>query len=287
MTRPLLPRVAAAVAVIGALVLTGSPAFAAESTAPVPTSVSVVANLPTTTTRVTVVQNGRRFSARLVQPTGTDPGAYPVVAFGHGFVQSADRYASILTSLASHGYIVIAPYSQQGLFPSHSAFADDLAAAADWVRATQPNANPTLDAALGHSMGGGAAVLAASRNPGFDTVATLAAADTRPSAVAAARSITRPALFVVGTSDTVVKPASTRAIYDATPAPATWAAISGGYHCGFLDSSSFFGFGCDRGQISRATQLDITRALLISWLDAQLKGGAAFSAPSGVTVESR
>ena len=42
-------------------------------------------------------------------PTGTAPGAYPVVAFGHGFLQSSSRYIGTLSSIASRGYIVIAP----------------------------------------------------------------------------------------------------------------------------------------------------------------------------------
>lgn len=236
---------------------------------------------------VTVSSQGRSFSALLVQPTGSRPGAYPVVTFGHGFAQSASRYGSTLNALAARGYIVIAPNSQTGLLPSHSAFAKDLGAAIAWGHATQPNAHPTLDAVLGHSMGGGAAVLAASANPGIDTVATLAAANTNPSAATAARSLSVPALFVVGSSDSVVKPSNTRAIYDAAPSPATWVSITGGYHCGFLDSSSFFGLGCDNGSISRSQQLALSNTLLGDWLDATLKSGPAFNRPVGTTGEQK
>ena len=73
---------------------------------------------------------------------------------------------------------MIAPNSQTGLLPSHSAFAKDLDAAIAWAQATQPNANASKDAVLGHSMGGGAALLAAAADQSIDTVAVLAAAET-------------------------------------------------------------------------------------------------------------
>lgn len=251
------------------------------------TSAVADTGLSVTSRTVTVSSQGRSFTALLVQPTATAAGAYPVLAFGHGFVQSSSRYTSTLKALAARGYVVIAPNSQGGFFPSHSSFAKDLAAAITWTHATQPNADPTRDAVLGHSMGGGAAVLAAASDPSIDAVATLAAAETSPSAVAAARSVTVPALFVVGSSDSVVKPSTTRGIDDAKPSPATWVSITGGYHCGFLDSSSFFGLGCDKGSISRTTQLTISNAVLGDWLDATLKAGPAFSRPAGTTGEQK
>lgn len=255
--------------------------------APASAATAAAAPVPTTTAQVTVSIEGRSFPARLVQPANGTAGQYPVIAFGHGFVQSSARYASTLQSLAARGYVVIAPDSELGLLPNHSRFADDLWRAIEWVRQTQPHASATLDGVAGHSMGGGAAIIAASRHPEIDTVATLAAAETRPSATAASALIVVPALYVVGTKDGVVSPATTRAMYDAKPSPATFAQITGGYHCGFVDSSSFFGLGCDKGDISRATQLPISAELLGGWFDARLRGGAAPVIPTGVVVESK
>jgi dienelactone hydrolase len=259
--------------------------------APVPPAGATVPaatlSLPTVTATVTVSIDGRSFPARLVQPSGSAPGAYPVIAFGHGFTQTASRYASVLTALAARGYVVVAPDSETGLFPNHSRFADDLWRAVRWARATQPNAHPSLDGVAGHSMGGGAALIAADRYPDLDTVATLAAAETNPSSTSAAAGITAPALFVVGSRDTVVPPTTTQRMYAAKPAPATFATITGGYHCGFLDSSSFFGFGCDSGAITRSAQLTITRQLLGDWCDQQLRGAAPGAAPAGVVTERK
>jgi dienelactone hydrolase len=244
-------------------------------------------SLPTTTSSVTVSMDGRSFPARLVQPQGSNPGAYPVVAFGHGFTQTASRYASTLTALAARGYVVVAPDSETGLFPNHGRFADDLWRSLRWARDTQPNASPTLDAVAGHSMGGGAALVAADRHPDIDTVLTLAAAETNPSATTAAAGTTVPMLFVVGSRDTVVPPSTTRSMYTAAAGGSSFVTITGGYHCGFNDSTSFFGLGCDSGSISRSTQLAITRELLGDWLDVRLRGATVTSSPGGTVTETK
>lgn len=243
--------------------------------------------LPTVATNVTVTVDGRSFPARLVQPTGSNPGAYPVVAFGHGFAQTAGRYASTLAALASRGYVVIAPDSETGLFPNHGRFADDLERSIRWARTTVPNAHRSLDAVAGHSMGGGAALVAADRYPDIESVATLAAAETNPSATTASAGVSVPALYVVGDRDTIVRPATTRAMYDRKSSPARFVTITGGYHCGFNDSTSFFGIGCDSGAISRSTQLAITRELLGDWLDATLRNQSVVSAPAGISSVSK
>lgn len=203
------------------------------------------------TTSVTVALDGRTFTARLVQPTGVAPRAYPIVAFGHGFVQSRCQHQSTLAALAARGYIVIAPDSEGSFFPDHARFAADLTRAIRWVRATQPNAHATLDAVAGHSMGGGAALLAADADPAIESIATLAAAETRPSATSAAAGITAPALFVVGSQDRIVAPATTRAMYDAKLAAAVWASISGWYHCGSSIERPSWAWAATRGR-SRA-----------------------------------
>ena len=277
--------VALGIAVASGLAPTAS-AAGGVAAGPVPAAPAVsAAALPVVVSTVTVRQDGRQFRARLTQPSTARPDSYPVISFGHGFLQSTGRYASTMSSLAARGYVVIAPDTQVGFLPSHSRLADDLWAAAAWAERTQPNAAPGLVGVVGHSMGGGAALIAAERHPEVRAVATLAAAQTRPSATAAA--VRAPALFVVGTEDSIIRPATTRAMYDAKPAPAKWAAITGGFHCGFLDSSSFFGVGCDTGNISRSAQLGLTSQLLGEWLDNVLRGGSAPVTPAGVVVEAK
>ncbi|WP_169735681.1 dienelactone hydrolase family protein [Intrasporangium oryzae] len=242
-----------------------------------------------TVRRVTVRSDGRPFGALVVGQHGpTDPGAMcPVVAFGHGFAQDAGRYLSILTGLAARGYVVVAPDSETRLWPSHARLADDLWRAIEWARSSSPHADPAACAVAGHSMGAGAALLAAQRHTDIDTVVTFAAARTRPSSVAAAAAIRADALFVVGSLDRIVRPETTRTMYAAKPTPATFVTITGGYHCGFLDSAACRGLGCDSGDLTRDAQLAITRQLLGDWLDSRLRGRPLPPWPDHVVVESR
>lgn len=240
---------------------------------------------------VTVTGGSRAFSALLVQPR--DGTAYPVVVFGHGFLQPPGNYRTIIRALAARGYVVIAPESSTEPLPSHSGFAAELVTSAEWARAHVPRASPGAGASsggegiVGHSMGGGAALLAARSHPQFTAVATLAAAETRPSAVAAAGQLGVPVLFVVGSEDDIVRPPVTRAMYAVSVPGSRWLAIAGGSHCGFVDEASWGGFGCDSGTMPREAQLALSAQLVGDWLDVRLKGRPAGAVPSGVSAEER
>ncbi|GAA2216459.1 dienelactone hydrolase [Nonomuraea monospora] len=228
---------------------------------------------------VSVSASGRSFGARVYYPatsagsgTAVAAGRFPAVSFGHGFFQSISKYASLGRHWASWGTITIMPTSQGGLFPSHSAFADDLNAALTWIAAQDTTTGSRFNAHVradrlglsGHSMGGGASVLAAARNASVRTVTNLAAAETNPSAVAAAATTSVPMQLVAGTNDTVAGPSGHQIpIYNAKLAPKQLRTIVGGFHCGFTDSG---GLGCDSGSISRATQQAITRRVTTAWL---------------------
>lgn len=237
----------------------------------------------------TVQAGGRSFSARVYYPASAAGNAQPVaagrfraIAFGHGFLQGISRYQSTLSHLATWGFIVIAPGSQGGFAPDHSAFADDLNAALTWAAAQDTTSgsrfaghvNGDRFALSGHSMGGGASLLAAARNPRVVTVANLAAAETNPSAKAAAATLAIPVQLVAGDRDTIAGiSGNQRPIYDSKPPAKQLRTIRGGYHCGFMDSSSLF---CDSGSISRATQLQLSRRLLTQWFLRHLDGDTTY-----------
>ncbi|MGV9454428.1 alpha/beta hydrolase family protein [Streptomyces sp. NPDC003635] len=258
---------------------------------------------------VTVSAAGRSYSARVWYP-GTTGGAdapvaagrHPALSFGHGFLQNISKYESLLRHWASWGLIAVAPKTQGGLLPSHSAFADDLNAGLTWLTAQSAtpgthfaNAVDTGHLAVsGHSMGGGAALLAASRNPSITTVTTLAAAETNPSAVAASSALTVPVQYVAGSRDSVAGVEQhQRRMYTSKPSATQLRIIAGGFHCGFTDSG---GLGCDSGAISRAEQQRLTRAITTAWLlytldvDPSLRdlvwGDAAQNMP-GVSYEAK
>lgn len=209
-------------------------------------------------------------------PVDRAGGPHPIAAFGHGFLCPVDRYRSTAAHLASWGIVVILPETQGGFLPSHGALADDLVASLDWLESEGDRDGSfwfeAIDGSerglLGHSMGGGAALLAAAGDARTDAVVVLAAADTNPSSIAAATGVRCATRLIVGSEDGIVPPRSTAAMYPNLPGPRQSVSITGGFHCGFLDSSIIF---CDSGSISRGDQLAIVRREIAEFLLLHLR----------------
>lgn len=236
---------------------------------------------------VTVTRpNATTFTARLYYPAfyaGQDTifdssgCPCPAITFGHGFFQAVSTYQSTLEHLATHGYLVIASNSESGLFPNHQNFANDLRHSLTFLEQENANAASFLFGAVavtrfgasGHSMGGGASILATAQDTRIRALANLAAAETNPSAKAAMPSITVPVSLLSGSADTIVPVATNgQEMYSLGQPPKLLLVIQGGWHCGFQDSN---GFGCDTGTIPRSLQLQETRNLLTSFFDLYLK----------------
>jgi dienelactone hydrolase len=205
-------------------------------------------------------------------------GPYPVVTFGHGFVQLVLQYQPLLEHLTSHGYIVVATDSQFTFTPDHEQYSQDLRQGLDYLeQATVDPSSPFFQGvdverfgASGHSMGAGASLLAAAADPRIRAVANLAAAETNPSAIAVMPQINVPISLITGSEDQVVPPSQHgELMYDAAQAPRQLPLILGGSHCGFQDLP--FPFFCDAGSLSRDEQLAITRQQLTSFFDFYLK----------------
>ncbi len=229
---------------------------------------------------------GGSFTAKLFYPaTSGGDGApydgsgapYPGISFGHGFFQSVEQYDSTLEHLASHGYLVIATRSQGGLFPSHSQYAVDMRACLTWLETQHDDPGAALYQQVavdrfgmsGHSMGGGASILATAQDPRVKVLANMAAADTNPSAIDAMPNITVPVCLIAGDQDGLVPVESHgQLMYDNGNPPLQLPVIVGGFHCGFVDG---WFFGCDSGGISRAAQLALTRQLLTQFFNLYLK----------------
>lgn len=227
---------------------------------------------PAVTVKTVEVKVGARsFPARLAYPARGGP--YPAIAFAHGFMAPSSWYAGTLDALARAGYVVIAPDSERGALPSHGRFADDLNRSLAWLGRGNGAPRGTVDASrtavAGHSMGGGVALLAAARSRSVDTVATLAAAETSPSAARAAERLRVPSLFVVGDLDRIVPAEGTASMFDRARPPSLLAVVSGGSHCGFMEAVPP---ACDAGRISYERQLTLTREQLRRWADRHLRG---------------
>ena len=234
--------------------------------------------------RVSRGHTGDTFDARLFMPAAPQAGTLApdsrsaLYAFGHGYLAPVGPYESTLEHLASWGITVVAPRSGRELLPSHERFAADLlasleaagtaAAADDWAGLP---VDPAARGVGGHSMGGGAAILAAAQDPTIRTVATLTAADTRPSSVAAARELDVPLLLVAASEDRITPvDRHQRPMFEAAGGPVQLRIIEGGGHCGFLDQADLIGLVCGRPSLDAETQRAYGRATLTAWLRGQL-----------------
>ena len=204
-------------------------------------------------------------------------GPFPTIVFGHGFVMAGSDYGSLIDAWVAEDFVVIAVNTEGGIAPDHEAFGLDLA----YVAAAAATELTPLVGALdervaigGHSMGGGAAWLAAAGGQA-DAVFGLAPAETNPSAIAAAASVQIPALILSGSEDAVTPPAQHHIpIYDATASACkAFVTLDAGSHCGYADGGSL----CDLGELffsgmSRPRQQEITAQLVGAWLAHWLNG---------------
>ncbi|GHH40178.1 alpha/beta hydrolase family protein [Lentzea cavernae] len=262
--------------------------LAAPTALAAPPDYGLPGSYPVAYSDVTAVAGGRSVPARVHYPAtaagANQPvaaGRFPAIAFGHGFFQATSKYTSTSTHLASWGFVVVVPTTQGGLSPNHGTFADELNAGLTWLVAQDTTTGSRFrdhvsTASLGvagHSMGGGAAVLAAARNPRITAVSTYAAAETTPSAKAAAATLAAPAQFLAGSQDTITPVAEhQRPMFAAKPPSKQLRTITGGFHCGFMDTSGLF---CDNGSITRAAQLTAAKRVMTSWFRHHLSGDAA------------
>ena len=245
---------------------------------------------------------GRQIQTEIYYPATTAgenvavaDGQWPVIVFGHGFAMNWDAYSNIWSALVPYGYIMAFPRTESGLFPSpsHGDFGQDIALIAQKMTDAGQNSTSIFYSkisayacAMGHSMGGGAAVLAASQSNQFDCYLGLAPAETNPSAIAAAANLQIPSLVLSGSNDGVTPPSQHHLpIFNAIAHECkSFANLIGGGHCYFANSN----FNCDFGESTSSTGISLSRAeqqslmyqQIIPWLSYFLgqscEGYAAF-----------
>jgi predicted dienelactone hydrolase len=234
-------------------------------------------------------------SGNNVPVTTSNTNSFPVLSFGHGFVMSWDAYENIWNAVVPQGYVIVFPKTEGGTSPSHSAFGEDLAfCIREMNRLSLEVTSPfyqridSMNCVMGHSMGGGAAFIAAGNHPYIKAIATLAAAETNPSAIQSATTITSPALVLSGGNDCITPTqAHQTPMYNSlSSACKSYISITGGSHCQMAD----FNFLCNFGEltctpspaISRADQHQVQFRYLLPWLDKELK----FNCNSAIVFDS-
>jgi pimeloyl-ACP methyl ester carboxylesterase len=215
-------------------------------------------------------------------------GQFPVLIFGHGFLMAWSSYDNIWKDLVPQGYIVCFPRTEGSASPNHTDFGKDLALLQSKMMglnalATSPFHNTMLNktAIMGHSMGGGSSFLACAGNAAPTTMVTFAAANTNPSSIVAAKTVTIPTLVIAGQNDCVAPPpANQDSMYQACAATCkAEITIKGAAHCEFADASTTCSFGegtCSPAPTITAAQEQKTASVYYSaWLKYWLKNDCA------------
>ena len=223
----------------------------------------------------------------------TAAGVFPVIVFGHGFQMAYDSYLYFRDAMVPGGYILVFPKTETSLSPNHAEYGADLAFVV--VQMKTEGADPaspfyqhvdSTSAVMGHSMGGGASFLGCRNNVVPTTMVTWAAAETSPSAIAAATGVTIPALVFSADLDCVAPPATNQVpMYDSLASGCkVFINIKGGGHCYFADASficSLGELGCQSFTITREQQhdatLDFTKLYLAYYLKKQSAAWAVFN----------
>jgi len=212
-------------------------------------------------------------------------GKFPVICFGHGYQMSWSSYKYIRDSLVLHGFIIAFPKSERELFPSHMDFAIDIAFILDELLESAKNPSSvfynrvdSMNCAMGHSMGGGSAILAARFSSSVRSIAILAPLDTRPSSINAASELEIPSMIIAGKNDCVTRPEIHQLpIYSNLKSLSKIIiTIKGGSHCQMADRNTKCRLAestCRPApEITDKAQHAIVLKYLLPWLSFYLKG---------------
>jgi dienelactone hydrolase len=213
---------------------------------------------------------------------------FPVIVFGHGYQLSVDAYRNIWEHLVPEGCVVVLPQSASGMFPSHLEFGMDLAFVLDeMIRLSGDPASVfsgrllPYGCLMGHSMGGGAAILGALHSEAIKGLVVLAPLDTRPSSAEAAKEVSLPTLVFAGSDDYITPPEKHQLpIYESLQSSQkAYISILGGSHCQMADENRLCNFAessCIRKPgISREEQHAILNRYIMPWLKFSLYNDTA------------
>jgi dienelactone hydrolase len=229
-------------------------------------------------------------------------GPCPLLVLGHATMTPWTHYRYLAEPLAAAGWLVLLPDTENGLVADQAALADDMLLLVDLVRDRPDDLPVDLPevagpwALLGHSLGGGAAVLAAAAGDPGALVALAPQERARPSMLARAGDVAAPALVISGELDCITPPDAHHAPLHAGLAstPRAHAVLAGGGHCAFATPCE----PCTGAEVGCPPELEVTeqqartRALVEPWLAWHVRGDdtareefLAAAGMAGVTVD--
>jgi dienelactone hydrolase len=241
---------------------------------------------------ISVSQGGIPFTAWLFYPA-TDDGygraldaagaPYPAIAFGHAFLTPPLFYTANARHLASWGFAVVLPRTAVQLVPYVPGFATDLVEALGELieRGSDPGSflYRAIDAdalgIAGHSMGGGASILAAADDPRIRALVAFSPSETfwPISAVERIAEVEGAVVLLAGTADTITPPAAhQRPLYAAAGPPRILVTLDGGGHCEYTPALPACG-----GVIPRERQFEIARRWLVATMGLYLHDDSRYA----------
>lgn len=227
-----------------------------ESAAEQPTQIFDIASLLSPTLQERIPAD-KRPQYEIDAHPGAEPaadGPYPVVLFSHGFAGYPEQSASLVTHLASWGFVVVAPdhveRSLSGLLGTAAQGVEEredpevLSAALDAALADgELDGSPLADlldpeqvAVAGHSAGASAAYLTASAEDRIDAFIAYSVGNRSRSGEAAERPVpTVPGMVMLGDGDETIPAEASREVFAGMETPKALLEIAGGGHLVFAD----------------------------------------------------
>jgi dienelactone hydrolase len=203
-------------------------------------------------------------------------GPYPTTALMHGWLGSADGLDTIANHFASHGFLVASIDTERGLFPNVPNYARDTRAMLHWVEGESQTAGSWLEgmarggewAAIGHSMGGGTLSHLIGIETRVRAIVGMEAADADAPGPANMMAYTGAGMWISGTADWVVPPATVRLWYQRAGVAnrRSYFNVEGMGHAGPTDTPA------NNEPMPGADQQRVHMRLITTFLDAELRG---------------
>ncbi len=232
-------------------------------------------------------------SARVDAPPAKQKGGYPLVVFSHGFAGFPEQSVTLTTHLASWGFVVAAPEhverslggllgtASQGIPKSSdpdvlARTADALTDASDGSGVLQGMVDPDRIVTAGHSAGAGAAYAFASADPRVKAWISYSVGFGGQGGPAPATP-DKPGMVMLGTTDGIIPPSASEAVYQGMTTPKYLVRIPKAGHLVFSDICRI---GASKGGI-----VGIAKAINLPIPDQLLKLGSDGCTPDHPPVQ--